>query len=68
MKPEVPFAEQEASFQQPCIAEVCKKYICLVIIHTKNLRIKMKSPLKHEIKHSFFRCKNELLVSQVSSQ
>lgn len=27
MKPEDPFAEQEASFQPTCTAEVCNKYM-----------------------------------------
>ena len=39
MTPEDPFVEQEASFQPPCTAEVCKNK-CKVIIH--------------EIKVSFF--------------
>jgi hypothetical protein len=48
MKPEVPFAVREASFQQPCIAEVCMKYMLAHHSH-KNLQIKVKSPIKHKI-------------------
>ena len=68
MKPEDPFAKQEASFQPTCTAEVCKNK-CWVIIQNKHETI-VKLPFTHEINlHvSASLRENELFVSQVSGQ